>query len=67
MTQARSQRGGGGLGAAGLQSAQIRNVTLCGLNYVNHGTCSDICGYVSAVANSVMLQSYLWHGFYNSF
>ena len=40
-------------------------VTLCGLNNVNHGTCSDICVYVSAVANSVVLQSYLWHEFYN--
>ena len=56
---------GGGGGTAGLESPQIRKVTLCGLNYVNHGTSSDICVYVSAVANSVMLQSYSWLEFYN--
>jgi hypothetical protein len=57
--------GGGGGGAAGLESPHVRKVTLCGLNYVNHGTCSDICVYVNVVANSVMLQSCLWDEFYN--
>jgi hypothetical protein len=42
----RAPKGGGGGGVAGLESPQIRNVTPCDLNYVNHGTCSDICVYV---------------------
>jgi hypothetical protein len=32
---------------------------------VSHGICSYICMYINAVADSVMLQLYLRHGFYN--
>ena len=34
------------------------------IRWVSHGTCSYICMYIYAVANSVMLQGHL-HDFYN--
>ena len=33
--------------------------------WVSHGTCSYICAYINTVENSVMLQVYLGHDFYN--
>ena len=32
---------------------------------MSHVTCSCICKYINTVANSVMLQLYLRHDFYN--
>jgi hypothetical protein len=32
---------------------------------LSHGTCSHICTYINAVANTVMVQWYLWCDFYN--
>ena len=32
---------------------------------MSHGTYSYICAYINTVANSVMLQVYLGHDFYN--
>jgi len=33
---------------------------------MSHRTCSYIGVYITAVANSVMLQLYWWHHFYNA-